>query len=471
MRGIEEVNAGWYATADVGALQAALDQQVEQGALVATQQPGGCIYTSGEPNDAHEVTEALVAQSYIDPLTRLSNRLLFTDRLQTALVLGHRDTSYTYAILFIDLDRFKQVNDQSGHALGDLILAEVGRRLRECTRATDTVARLGGDEFGVLLEYLDRGATARQVAQRILTRLRQPYHLLDEAVSLSASIGVVLADSGYERPQDVLHDADQAMFAAKQAGGDQYQVSLARMQRSIQLRIEDDLWHAIEREQLRVQYQPVIELHSGAVVAQEALVRWQHPEHGAVSPARFIPLAEESGFIHTLDLWVLQTSGRYWAQQGSVQKLLVNTSSRRFREPNMVTEIEDVLRRAGWSPAQLVLEITEHALMHDVIHTAEVLEALHALGIEIWIDDFGSGYSSLHLLHSLPVDALKIDRGFIQRLSEDPKAQAIVKAIIDMAHTLELRVVAEGIETDAQRLQLDALGCDMGQGFLLGRPA
>ncbi|MEM1095377.1 MAG: bifunctional diguanylate cyclase/phosphodiesterase [Bacteroidota bacterium] len=461
-------DAGWYAHTAVSALHAHLLDGLEAQSWRLTEDDG--LYIFSIQDEGPDVTAALVEQGYQDPLTRLANRLLFTDRLQTALVLRDRDPSYTCAVLFIDLDRFKTINDDLGHAVGDIVLAEVGRRLQACIRASDTAARLGGDEFGVLLEYLDQPATAHRVVQRILDRLRQPYRLLDNTAELSASIGVVLVDATYLRPPGVLHDADQAMFTAKQQGGDQYHVSRVRAGQDMRHRIEDDVWFAIERDELRVVYQPLVSLGTQRVIGYEALVRWTHPVHGEVPPAQFIPIAEESGFIHQLDLWVLQTSCRHAVSQGWQGKLLVNTSSRRFRDAQMVAEVTEVLQRTGWRAEQLVLEITEHALMHDVLHTAEVLDLLHARGIEIWIDDFGSGYSSLHWLHALPVDALKIDRTFIQRLTEEAKSEAIVKAIIDMAHTLGLRVVAEGIETEAQRVQVRALGADMGQGYLLGRP-
>ncbi|MEM6646512.1 MAG: bifunctional diguanylate cyclase/phosphodiesterase [Bacteroidota bacterium] len=462
--------AGWYAHTAVAGLHAQLLGDVEATPWRVVEQDGIHLFYI-QDEEAPDATAALVEQGYQDPLTRLANRLLFTDRLQTALVLRERDPSYTCAVLFIDLDRFKTINDGLGHAVGDIVLAEVGRRLQECTRASDTAARLGGDEFGILLEYLDRPATAHAVVQRILDRLRQPYRLLGDTVALSASIGVVIVDAAHTRPAGVLHDADQAMFTAKQRGGNQYHVSRARTDATAQHRMEDDVWHAIERDELTVVYQPVQALATGHVVAHEALVRWTHPVHGVVPPAQFIPMAEENGFIHQLDLWVLQTSCRHAVSQRWNGKLLVNTSSRRFRNTHMVDEVADVLQRTGWPAERLVLEITEHALMHDVLHTADVLAQLHALGVEIWIDDFGSGYASLHWLHALPVDALKIDGSFIERLAEEAKASVIVQAIIDMAHTLGLKVVAEGIETEAQRARVRELGADMGQGYFLGRPA
>jgi diguanylate cyclase (GGDEF)-like protein/PAS domain S-box-containing protein len=424
-----------------------------------------------------QLERQLAHQAFHDALTDLPNRTLFTDRLGHALVRAAR-REVSVAVLFLDLDRFKVVNDSLGHDVGDQLLAAVGSLLRGCVRRGDTVARLGGDEFTILLEDVATVADAAHVAERIMAAMQGPFQLAGQEICVSASIGIALSGGHATTPEDLLRDADAALYRSKNRGKARYEVFDASMQAHAleRLQLENDLRHAIERGDLRVYYQPIVSLGSGHVVGAEALLRWQHPEHGFVPPGQFIPLAEESSLILPLSRWVLAEACRQaaaWQRRYPDAPPItvgVNLSVRQFQHPALVDEVAAVLRETGLDPHCLSLEITESMMMETAEGTSVILRRLKELGVKLAIDDFGTGYSSLGYLKRFPVDMLKIDRTFVAGLGRDPEDSAIVHAVIRLAHTLGLEVTAEGIETADQADNLRATGCELGQGYLFARP-
>jgi diguanylate cyclase (GGDEF)-like protein len=398
------------------------------------------------------------------------------DRLDRALARSDRHHD-TVAVLFLDLDNFKVVNDSLGHQIGDQLLKEIGGRLLECVRPDDTVARLGGDEFTIVLEQVEGSSTAVEVAECIARRLQEPLVLGGHEVVTSASIGIALS-RGQDRPDSLLRDADLAMYRAKAGGKAAYAIfdhtmNARAMQR---LELESELRHAVERGELRVYYQPIMELTTGRLGEVEALVRWEHPRRGLVSPADFIPIAEETGLILPLGRWVLAEACRQvraWQSEQPAEApiiLGVNLSARQFQSPDLVADIATVLDETGLPASSLKLEITESVMMSDAETTSSTLRRLKQLGVGLAVDDFGTGYSSLAYLQHFPIDVLKIDRSFVDRLGHDQEADAIVRAIITLARTLNMSVTGEGIETSQQMARLRALGCDLGQGYLIARP-
>ncbi len=423
-------------------------------------------------------TEAELAhQALHDPLTGLANRALFLDHLDNALARIDRRAE-ELAVLFLDLDRFKVINDSLGHSAGDQLLVAVGGRLPRVLRAGDTVARLGGDEFVILLPDVNGSDEAVAIAERVLQALRRPVSVDGDDVFSTASIGIALASStvdanGKVTAEGLLRDADAAMYRAKARGRDCFEIfdEQLRTQATARLHLESFLRRAIELDELEVHFQPEVEIASGRVVGCEALVRWRHPTDGLLEASQFITVAEESGFIVDLGLWVLgeacRQAGRWRDDpEASLQTLRVNLSTRQLAQADLVKVVLDVLDESGIPPAMLCLEITETTLMADSQASLEALTALRAAGIEIAIDDFGTGYSSLGYLKQLPVDVLKIDRSFVDGLGVDPDDTAIVDAIISLGRALGLRIVAEGVETERQLAELRALGCDRAQGFL-----
>ncbi|HEU4594757.1 MAG TPA: EAL domain-containing protein [Pyrinomonadaceae bacterium] len=442
---------------------------------------GRVIRMAGSLTDITErkLAEArLVHDALHDSLTGLPNRALFMDRLSHALERATRHTEFSFAVIFIDLDRFKMVNDSFGHAAGDALLAEVAARLCECLRAGDTVARLGGDEFTVLVEDLEHARDAIGTAERIQARFARPFDLGGHEVFASASVGVALSAIGYERPEDILRDANTAMHRAKSQGRACHRVFDMTMhtQAAALLQLETDLRHAVEREEFRVCYQPIVSLGTGRVMGVEALVRWCHPERGLLAPDEFIGVAEETGAIIDIDRWVLLESCRRlrrWQMRYPSEPPLsvsVNLSAKQFSRPDLVGCVERVLRETGLPASSLKLEITESALMGREESVAETLVRLKSLGAEIYLDDFGTGYSSLSYLHRFRIDVLKIDREFVGRIGAASESSEIAGAIVTMAHSLGMTVVAEGVETRAQRAALEAMGCEYGQGILFSRP-
>jgi diguanylate cyclase (GGDEF)-like protein/PAS domain S-box-containing protein len=423
-------------------------------------------------------TEAELAhQALHDPLTGLANRALFLDHLEYALARTDRRDE-ELAVLFLDLDRFKVINDSLGHSAGDQLLVAVGGRLPRVLRAGDTVARLGGDEFVVLLPDVNGSEEVVVIAERVLEALRRPVSVDGDEVFSSASIGIALASgtvdaNGRVTAEGLLRDADAAMYRAKARGRDCYEIfdEQLRTQATARLHLESFLRRAIELGELEVHFQPEIDVVSSRVVGCEALVRWHHPTDGLLEAAAFIAIAEESGLIVDLGLWVLREACRQagaWNRAGrdSLQTLRVNLSTRQLAQPDLVKSVLGVLDESGIPASLLCLEITETTLMADSIASLEALTMLRAAGIEIAIDDFGTGYSSLGYLKQLPVDVLKIDRSFVDGLGVDPDDTAIVDAIISLGRALGLRIVAEGVETDRQLDELRKLGCDRAQGFL-----
>jgi diguanylate cyclase (GGDEF)-like protein/PAS domain S-box-containing protein len=441
-------------------------------------EPIGILTTCEDITERKRVEAALERQALYDVLTQLPNRILFNDRLAQAVHKIKRRKDYSFALLFLDLDRFKFINDSLGHAVGDQLLIEFARRLLHCLRPGDTVARVGGDEFTILIEDIKHASEATRVADRIQRELSLPFKLGRHEVFTTASIGIVLSAEHYGGSDDLLRDADIAMYRAKAEGRARYQVFDKGMHASVvyQLQMENDLRRALERQELRAFYQPTVCLSTGKLTGFEALMRWQHPERGLILPEEFIPLAEETGLIVPMGLWILREAAgqmKKWLTQFPLQSDLtisVNLSGIQIGEPNFVPEVEQILSETGLDPVNLTLEITESVLMRNPQAATIQLAQLKALGVRLHIDDFGTGYSSLSYLHDLPVDTLKIDRSFIARIGTDQERGEIIKTIATLAHNLGMEVIAEGVETAAQLSQVKEVQCECAQGFYFSRP-
>jgi diguanylate cyclase (GGDEF)-like protein len=418
--------------------------------------------------------------AFFDPLTNLPNRRLLMDRLQRALAVSERNKR-SGAVLFIDLDHFKTLNDTLGHEKGDLLLQQVAKRLAGCVREGDTVARLGGDEFVVMLEELDEAREtaadeAKTVGEKILALLNQTYHLVDLDFHSTPSIGVALYSGQAVSMEDLLKQADLAMYQAKSAGRNSMRFFDPAMQAVVNARaaLESDLREGILRGQFVLYYQAQVD-GLGCVTGAEALLRWPHPERGLVSPVEFIPLAEETGQILPLGNWVLETACaqlRIWAQQPERAHLTlaVNVSSRQFREPDFADYLRDLLDYTVANPKRLKLELTESMLADNLEDIATKMTTLRECGIRFSLDDFGTGYSSLSYLKRLPLDQLKIDQSFVRDILIDPNDAAIAKTVVALAQSLGLAVIAEGVETEAQKDFLARHGCHAYQGYLFSRP-
>ncbi|HYH47949.1 MAG TPA: EAL domain-containing protein [Acidimicrobiia bacterium] len=427
-----------------------------------------------------EAAEALSQLALHDPLTALPNRSLFMDRLGQALRrLDRRDR--VLAVLFVDLDRFKVINDRFGHATGDQTLLAVGSRLREVLRPHDTVARLGGDEFVVLCEDLEDDKDAIRVAERVLAALDRPVACGNTDVVTSASIGISLTRRSDVTPDALLRDADMAMYRAKETGRHRIEVfdNTARLRSQARLQTAEELRQAVDSGQLRVVYQPIVHLGQATPAGVEALVRWQHPRRGLLTPAEFIQIAEDTGLVVPLGAWVLRQACRDLTEiidrgglGGGPSELVmsVNLSARQITTPGLVTMVQSVLAECGLPPQRLCFEITESVLMDDVDSAIPVLSELRALGVRLAIDDFGTGYSSLGYLRRFPVDIVKLDRAFVAGLGSDSAADAITAAVINLGHALGLSVIAEGVENEEQLTVLRALRCDRAQGYLWSAP-
>jgi diguanylate cyclase (GGDEF)-like protein/PAS domain S-box-containing protein len=419
--------------------------------------------------------EQLQHRAFYDPLTDLPNRALFLDRLQHLFNRSRRAMGHApFAVLYLDLDRFKSINDSLGHQAGDELLVGIGRRLQRCVRPGDTLARMGGDEFTVLLDDIGSEADATRVADRIHQELAAPLKVRDHEVFTSVSVGIALSSAGYDCPEDMLRDADTAMYRAKAGGRARYQVFGGDMHLVAvsALQLETDLRHAIERREIVPHYQPIVDLDSGAVVGFEALARWRHPTRGLLPPDLFIPVAEETNLVGAIDEWMLAEAcrqARDWQRKYPAFSKLgisVNVSGRQLVQGGVAAGVERVLAATGLDPTCLTLEITESALMQNLSAGAGVVQRLHAMSVGLHLDDFGTGYSSLAYLHSFPGHALKVDRSFVSRMDQAPHQPAIVKAIVSLAQNLGMDVIAEGIESRAQAEALRALHCRRGQGFL-----
>ena len=433
----------------------------------------------------HDVTEQRRMQEHLahaaihDPLTGLPNRVLFMDRLNTALRRSER-AGHSVAVAFLDLDRFKLVNDGLGHVVGDELLQSVATRLLETLRSVDTVARFGGDEFTILFDDVRDQEEVMRIVRRLLVDLQRPFPLDHGPVFVTASIGVAVSSGRGASPSSMLRDADTAMYLAKESGRNQLEIFQADSHtvalKSLQL--INELHGALTEHEFRLRYQPIIELGTGAVVAVEALIRWEHPVRGLLGPDQFIPMAEETGLIVPVGAWALRTACEQAARWNEAAaeigrrpvEVHVNVSPRQLGSPDCVESVARAIDEAGIAPGVLCLEITEGTLMRNQRAAADTLQALHRLGVKISVDDFGTGYSSLSYLKHFPIDSLKVDRTFVDGLGEDPEDSAIVSAVVALAHSLGLTAVAEGVETDIALEELRLLGCDQGQGFLFGAP-
>ena len=442
--------------------------------LEATGQIGAQL---GRQMERKKFEQELFHNAFHDPLTSLPNRLLFLDRLGLSVARASRNANYLFAVLFVDLDRFKVINDSLGHQAGDQLLLEIGRRIRNCMRATDTVARLGGDEFGILMEDFQQWSDVPRAVERVREELQQPIVLKDREVYTTASIGIALSSTGYKDIEAPLRDADTAMYRAKSEGPGRYVVFDPSMHKHAvkRLQLENDLWRAIEREELRLHYQPIVELATGRITGFEALVRWQHPKHGLVSPGEFLPVAEETDLIIPITEWVFEEAcrqAREWLKlQGENTPFSVNTnlSVKYLTKLELVDKIEGLLAKHGLDASRLKLEITESQILKDPVTVGRTLARLSEAGIQVQIDDFGTGYSSLAYLSSLRVSGLKIDQSFVGKLGSE-RNDAVVRSIISLGKNLELLVIAEGVETAEQRESLIRMGCGYAQGFYLARP-
>ena len=424
------------------------------------------------------VEEQLRHDALHDSLTELPNRLLFMERLAHAILRGKRKESYLFAVLFLDLDRFKVINDSLGHHVGDELLILVAQRLQHCLRTEDTVARLGGDEFAILLEDIGGISDATRVAERIQAELSASVNLSGLEVFTSASIGIALSSSAYERPEYLVRNADMAMYRAKAAGQARFEVfdramhahALARLQ------LETDLRRAVERQEFVLHYQPIISLDSGRICGVEALIRWAHPDRGMMSPDQFIPIAEETGLILPIGKWVIAEACRQvreWRERFGAEVLAsvgVNLSAKQFSQADLVEQISASIERSGLPVSALQLEITESAVMENADAAVVLLGRLKALGVRISLDDFGTGYSSLSHLHRFPLDSLKIDRSFIGRIGTDDRTRQLVQTVLALAGSLGVSAVAEGIETSEQLATLREMQCGLGQGYHFARP-
>ena len=429
-------------------------------------------------SDRKHIEEQLIYDALHDALTGLPNRVLFMDRLVMALRRLNRLSNHIFAVLFIDLDGFKLINDSLGHVVGDQLLIAIAELLQQCTRTGDTIARMGGDEFTVLVDGIRSLTEVSRVANRIQELLKEPILIQGNSIFAGASIGIVLGSASYTEAADLLRDADIALYQAKESGKgrcvifdqEMYAATFSRQQ------LETHLRQALSQQQLCVYYQPIVELRSGKITGFEALVRWNHPQRGLISANEFVPVAEDTGMIVSIGLWVLRQACiqlRAWQSQFEEAKkiqITVNLSSKQLRDLDLADLIHQVLIETGIGGHQLKLELTESSLIDNEEAASEIWQTLRALNIEFSLDDFGTGYSSLSYLHKFPVSTVKIDQSFIQRMGPNQSNTEIIQAIVNLSKSLNLDVVAEGIETDLQLQQLQTLGCQFGQGYFFSRP-
>lgn len=413
-----------------------------------------------------------------DSLTGLPNRALLLNQLRQAIARKRRNPDFHFAVLFLDIDRFKIINDSLGHLIGDKLLCCISEKLKKCVRDFDTVARLGGDEFVLLLEDIRSISDAVHIAERILESISKPFLIEENDIYTSTSIGITFSEKGYNLPEELLRDADTAMYRAKSSGKDCYRIFDHEMYVNAAklLKTETDLRRALERDEFELHYQPIISLSDGKIIEVEALLRWNHPEKGMVSPMEFVPIAEDTGLIVPIGNWVIKEACcqlKLWQQNGSVDQNLimsVNLSPKQIARTDLHEFIEQTLRQNEVSPKNFNLEITESAIMENGEIAENLLNQLKDLGVWLTTDDFGTGYSSLSYLHRFPIDRLKIDRSFVNDMNSHSKNSEIIRTILTLARSLRMEVVAEGIETKEQLALLKALDCDFGQGYIFSKP-
>jgi diguanylate cyclase (GGDEF)-like protein len=449
--------------------------------LAVQDQYGRTYRMAGSMTDITErkrVEDQLVYDAFHDSLTGLPNRALLSDRLLQAIRYHKRRPDYQFAVIFLDLDRFKVVNDSLGHAVGDRLLVAIAERLAHGLRALDTIARLGGDEFVVLLEDIRDEHEVAQVADRIQEQLSLPFVIDGQELVAAASMGIVLPEPEIERPEEILRDADIAMYRAKASGKARFVFFTAAMREDAlsRLALEAQIRRGLERGEFVAYFQPIISLNGDRLIGFEALVRWQHPGRGVLPPVEFLSIAEDSGLVVSIDLCMLSAACRQvaeWTRRGLLPdhfRVNINLSAKQFSRQELVDGIRNQLAMDDLAPGRLALEITEGIIMEDLVHASRVLDELHSMGLEIQIDDFGTGYSSLGYLASLPIDTLKIDKSFVSTIDTETSKAEIVTTIISLAHNLGMDVIAEGVETEQQRQRLITLGCDSAQGFLFSPP-
>jgi diguanylate cyclase (GGDEF)-like protein/PAS domain S-box-containing protein len=435
------------------------------------------LFVGIDITDRKLAEEKLFRNAFYDKLTGLPNRSLLLERMERSLEYAKRHKSYLFAVLFLDFDGFKNVNDSLGHTNGDRLLAAMARRLESATRSMDTVARLGGDEFVILLEDIEGLHGATHIAERIQRALAIPFTLEGQEIFMSVSIGITLNTVPYEQTEEILRDADTAMYRAKLQGRNRYEVFDRNMhaQAMQRLQMESDLHKGIEQQDFLLYYQPIVDLNTQRLEGFEGLVRWIRPQRGFTEPGLFLSLAEETGLIVQIDRWVMREACRQMQEWRTafpnLSHLTVSTnlSSRQFLRRDFLRFVQEMLAETQLPPQFLKLEITESALMENIETVAQVLHELRELGVQISIDDFGTGYSSLSYLHRLPLNTLKVDRSFVAEMENKPENQEIVRAIVTLAHNLSMSVVAEGIETEAQIAQCRELQCEFAQGHYFSK--